>query len=327
MKKTILSLVAALIGTTATQAQSSLLATLTHETTTTIYYGTTALSQAMTAADDGDVITLSSGSFTAVTIDKAVTLRGAGMATDAQTQSEPTILTGDFDVTTGNLTIEGVYCDSRLRFNGSETMPGITLLKCRINSIGYYSDKVENLTMIHCKVASGMVTANNTSVSLLNCIVWNPNFSGHWELTNCVIRKDYPNNIAGGTTFKNCIFVGGNNSSFQSTVNLFNCLFIGDTSFNFFANINNSTNKLVGDYSAVFKTCTDGTYSDSETFELTDGAANIYKGTDGKQVGIYGGSLPFSMLTSNPRITHAEVAPKSDTNGNLQINITVEGAE
>lgn len=181
--------------------------------------------------------------------------------------------------------------------------------------------------MIHCKVASSMTTVTNSSVSLLNCIVWNPNFSGHWELTNCVIRKDYPNNIAGGTTFKNCIFVGGYNSSFQSTVNLFNCLFIGDTSFNFFANINNSTNKLVGDYSAVFKTCTDGTYSDSETFELTDAAANIYKGTDGKQVGIYGGSLPFSMLTSNPRITHADVAPKSDTNGNLQINITVEGAE
>ena len=77
----------------------------------------------------------------------------------------------------------------------------------------------------------------------------------------------------------------------------------------------------------VFDTCDSRTYSDSETFELTAAAAQNYLGTDGKQVGIYGGNLPFDMRPSNPQITNAEVASKSDANGLLHINITVQGAE
>lgn len=330
MKKLFLSLVALLIGTTATFAQSSLLATLTHEGETTIFYGTTAFSQAMGAAADGDVITLSSGSFTAANITKAITLRGAGMAVDAATQSEPTILTGNFDVAftlnmTGKLTIEGVYFSDDLTFNGA-TISGATFLKCRFKAIKYFNNtKVENLTMIHCKVAGSITTVDNSSVSLLNCIVWNPDIKGQWEFSNCVIKKDYVSNLSG--TFKNSIFVGATNAYFSSAINLFNCLLIGDTSFNYFSNVNNTTNKLVGAYADVFKTCTSGNYSESETFKLTDAAATVYIGTDGSQIGIYGGSLPFDMRPSNPQITHSEVAPKSDASGNLKINITVQGAQ
>lgn len=332
MKKNILSIVAALIGATATQAQSSLLATLTHETTTTIYYGTTALSTAMTAAADGDVITLSSGTFTAVNIDKAVTLRGAGMTTDAQTQSEPTILSGGFDVTSGNLTIEGVYCNDNLRFSCSTahtTLAGITLLKCRFNQINIYNEpKLENLTMIHCKVASSMKTASGSSVSLLNCIVWEPSIGGQWEFTNCVIKRyNVGATDISNSTFKNCVFVGCANSVFNSSNTLFNCVAMNSEGWNLFSNVSNTTNQVLSDYTTIFKNCTSATYSDSETFELTDAAANIYKGSDGQQIGIYGGNLPFDMKTSNPRITHADVDAKSDANGNLKINITVQGAE
>lgn len=179
--------------------------------------------------------------------------------------------------------------------------------------------------MIHCKVAGSITTVDNSSVSLLNCIVWNPDIKGQWEFSNCVIKKDYVSNLSG--TFKNSIFVGATNAYFSSAINLFNCLLIGDTSFNYFSSVNNTTNKLVGAYADVFKTCTSGNYSESETFKLTDAAATAYIGTDGSQIGIYGGSLPFDMRPSNPQITHAEVAPKSDASGNLKINITVQGAQ
>lgn len=331
MKKIILSLVALLIGTTATFAQSSLLATLTHEGATAIYYGTTAFSQAMAEAADGDVITLSSGTFTAAKIDKAITLRGAGMATDAASHSEPTILSGSFDVTSGNLTIEGVYCSDYLRFTNSTpntTLAGITLLKCRFKQITNYNNtKLENLTMIHCKVASDMTTSSGSSVSLLNCIVWEPYIEGQWEFTNCVIKKYNLGSSFSNSTFKNCVFVGCANTQFPSSNTLFNCVAMNKDCFGLFSNLSNQTNIVLNDYTTVFKTCTDGTYSDNETFELIDGAATTFTGTDGTQVGIYGGSLPFDMRTSNPRITQAVVAPKSDINGNLQINITVQGAE
>ena len=92
-------------------------------------------------------------------------------------------------------------------------------------------------------------------------------------------------------------------------------------------NSTNSTNQVLSDYSAIFKTCTDGTYSDSETFELTTTAASTYKGTDGRQIGVYGGMMPFNPQPSNPQITNCTVAEKSDANGMLSIDITVQGAQ
>ena len=79
MKKFFLSLVVAMIGTTATFAQNTLVATLTHGDNISIYYGVNALREAHEAATSGDIINLSGGAFPAVDITKGITLRGAGI--------------------------------------------------------------------------------------------------------------------------------------------------------------------------------------------------------------------------------------------------------
>ena len=331
MKRMILSVVAALVAATATFAQSSLLATLSHEGNISTFYGAGALREAHAAAQDGDIITLSSGSFTSVEITKAVVIRGAGMDVDASTQSEPTIIVGNFDINipasaTKALTIEGIY--SGFDICVADTLKNATFLKNRFKKITYKNAKpVKNLTMIHCKVAGDISTAANSTVSLLNCVVWDPAIGGNWEFTNCVIKKGYINSSLSNSTFKNCIFVGAYNTSFLGSNSMFNNVLVtGDTSYNFFANIANSTNQVKA-YADIFKTCKDGTYSDSETFELTTNAAATIEGTDGTQVGIYGGSMPFSITPSNPRITKANVAAKSTADGKLSVDITVQGAE
>lgn len=329
MKKIILSLVAAIVATTATYAQSSLIATLSHEGAITTYYGTTALSNAHNAAVDGDVITLSSGTFSAVEITKAITLRGAGMAIDPTTQSEPTILTGNFNITmaqeTANrLTIEGVYCNGEITINANLT--GATFLKSRFKRLGCGNFKVENLTMIHCMVAEGMSFNTSATFSCLNSIIWEPVYSPG-EFINCIVKKQTLSYYLSPCTFKNCIFVGCQNSELERTNTVYNCVALNADNYSIFRNFPNNTNHVLSDYSAVFKTCTDGTYSDTETFELTTTAASTYKGTDGRQIGIYGGIMPFDPRTSNPRITNAEVASKSDANGKLSINVTVQGAQ
>ena len=73
MKKQLLLLLAMVLAVAA-YAQSDRVAILTHEKAVTAYYGTTALSQALTAAVDGDVITLSGGVFFISKIDKALLL-------------------------------------------------------------------------------------------------------------------------------------------------------------------------------------------------------------------------------------------------------------
>lgn len=57
-------------------------------------------------------------------------------------------------------------------------------------------------------------------------------------------------------------------------------------------------------------------------YNLID-ALKVYKGTDGKEVGIHGGSLPFSPRTSNPQIVKFDVAPRTTRDGKLSVDIEV----
>jgi hypothetical protein len=108
---------------------------------------------------------------------------------------------------------------------------------------------------------------------------------------------------------------------------LYNCVGVQNyQDKSMFSQIQNNTNHHET-YANVFKTCRDGKWSDSETFELTDDCIANYKGTDGTQVGIYGGSMPFSITPSNPQITKCNVASKSTADGKLSVDITVQGAE
>ena len=83
------------------------------------------------------------------------------------------------------------------------------------------------------------------------------------------------------------------------------------------------------EYATLFKTYPGGPLAllDSETFELTDAAKTQYLGTDGTEVGIYGGNLPFDPTPSNPQITKCNVAAKSTADGKLSVDIEVNAAE
>ena len=114
MKQLFFSLVA-LMCATMSYAQSSLIATLSHDGEISTFYGNSALREAHAAAQHGDIITLSSGSFTSVNINKAITLRGAGMQVDTIAKTNPTVITGNFiidipDSVKQRLTVEGLYC-------------------------------------------------------------------------------------------------------------------------------------------------------------------------------------------------------------------------
>lgn len=51
------------------------------------------------------------------------------------------------------------------------------------------------------------------------------------------------------------------------------------------------------------------------------------KGTDGTEVGIYGGSLPYDPTPTNPQITKFNVASKTTADGKLSVDIEVKSAE
>lgn len=333
MKKLFLSLVAAIVAATATFAQSSLLATLSHDGSISTYYGATALRQAYADANDGDVITLSSGSFNAVDLKKGITLRGAGMAVDSTAQTEPTIINGDFtidipDSISQRLTIEGIFHNHTINVG---TLKGGTFLKSRFNKIGSGEAKITDLTMIHCRVATSIQCRG--SISFVNSVVIRPKSyytDAFYSFVNCIVYSEYFNNTgtaaAGDASFSNCILFTTNSTKLSDSAFASHCVGIGYELL--FDNISNNTN-VTKTYEEVFKTFRGdySAYGDNDLFELTDSFKAAFLGLDGTQVGIYGGNLPYDATPSNPQITKCQVAAKSTADGKLSVNITVNGAE
>lgn len=331
MKKFFLSFVLCLCAGLTALAQNSLLATLSHDGTVSTFYGAKALQEAHAAAANGDIITLSSGTFLSTDITKAITLRGAGMQADTLRGTLPTILSGSFsinvsDTLTNRLTIEGIFNHNTVYVSG--IMKNIMILKSRFMDWVYKNDGVmKDVSFIHCKIAGNFLANKESSYSCigcyLNCIIEDTNNkSVSAVLTNCVINNV---NAMDGKTSINCIFRTLRTDSYynRSTV-AYNCVAFGSTKY--FQMMPNNTNKVVDNAASLFKTYT-GTYNDSETFELTESAKAAYLGMDGTQVGIHGGSLPFDATPSNPQITKCNVAAKSTADGKLSVDITVNAAE
>jgi len=123
----------------------------------------------------------------------------------------------------------------------------------------------------------------------------------------------------------NCIIFGKSNSIPSSSVGN-NCVAVGFGNNNIFENSPSSTGCKSSTYDKIFKTFT-GTYSDTETFELTDDAKTQFLGTDGTQIGMYGGVLPYTSTPSYPQITKMSVANKTTADGKLSVEIEVSAAK
>lgn len=339
MKKLFLSLVAATLTATATFAQTTLVATLSHDGNITMYYGAYALRESMNAAQSGDVINLSGGAFQAADITKAVTLRGTGIDDAA-----PTYITNDFGINistddTNRLSMEGINCTGTITIKGTWSSP--YFLRCKFYNFDYESGtaNVKNAMFANCKITGYYYLRNTSTVQFINSYV--NSFRNYSETTanasfiNCLIKPygsgNYPEEIR-SSQLLNCIIFqtySSVNSSYKlpSTAVASNCVAIGYNNL-FSSTAANTNNKNVGrsEYAKVFKTFT-GTYSDSQTFELADDAKTTYLGTDGTEVGLYGGVLPYSSTPSYPQITKMNVANKTTADGKLSVEIEVSAAE
>lgn len=316
---------------TSALAQSSMLATLSHNGEISIYYGSSALRDAHAAAEHGDVITLSSGNFVSTNITKAVTIRGAGAGIDSTVVVEPTVITGDFniriaDTLTNHLTLEGIYSNFRITY--STVLKNARFLKCRLYSILPFSSDVilKDASFIHCRIANEISLPENSSASCINSVISRPtgksSTTSNFEFVNCVV---YNINSVQYSSFKNCIVY--NTSYMSSNCTSHNSVGVGYADM--FKYAPNATNRNVSDITTLFKTYKGTSLEklDDERFELTDAAQSTYLGSDDTQVGIYGGALPYDPVPTNPQITKCNVAAKSTADGKLSVDIEVSTAE
>lgn len=307
------------------------MATLNHEGTISTFYGVNALRQAHAAAVSGDVITLSSGTFLSTDITKAVTIRGAGMDVSKAYDivNEPTVLAGNFNIKipaedTGRLTLEGIFHNENIYFSEGQVKNAL-FLKSRFKNISKPgSCKVQDLTVLNCRISESINLEDGNSAQFLNSVV-KTFYYGNMSFSHCVILDSYRVSN-GGNQYKNCIIIdeNGGGDYFSSSSSAYNNLFISDRIY-LLGNVPNNTNLRVPTSDERFAYLKG--YDDSKDYKLTDQNRDVLKATDGGEIGIYGGSLPYSAIPTNPQITKFNVASKTTADGKLSVDIEVKSGE
>lgn len=362
MKK-FLSIVAMCLASLSVMAQSSLVATLTHEGATTEYYGTNALQDALVGAQDGDLITLSAGTFVMrsgnFVFNKELIIRGNGMeGSEATIIDSPVQVEANENETLG-LRIEGVSFNQAFNIKGQPDastpyiVEDVTLVKCKMQSIGsnpnvggrwgeyQYHGTYKNLSIVSCKCVESLNVYNESVVSVINSVVRNI-VTGKSEgfNNNVSLTLDHSINIANCSpdampkgVFRNSIIMVKNSIygdsegyyKFNSASQFTNCIISGQDIFHQDKLFNYCQNED-SEFRAMgqlFKTCTNYEVLMDDTYELTDEAKTLLS-TDGEtERGIYGGAAPFSSTVTYPRFTTFTVGEKA-VDGKLSISIATE---
>ena len=330
MKRLFLCLTLVLAACLNAAAQTNLIASLSHNDKLTAYYGEEALKEAYAAAQDGDVITLSSGTFSCPdTIRKAISLKGAGMMSIGESRS--TIMKGTCNIKAQpkgkSIDIEGIVWDYVYVFGNGAT-DEVSFLKCKIYSMStrnafskfidclitnhFYVDGYEKATQAYCTncVLTWLQDQGNSSMTFDHCII-----DGSF---NSIKRMDV----------RNSVFVSRySDAVIPSEASCINCVGVTNsenTTYNFFVNHNDQDNKMVFGFEDFFKTFMGLSPADGELFDLTDEAAAKYLGDDDSQVGIHGGSAPFDPLPSTAQVKKYGVKTAQDADGNIKVTINVE---
>lgn len=306
----------------------NLVATLKHGDNISFYYGANALVSAHNAAETGDIITLSSGSFAPTTITKAITLRGAGCVEDTISSVHPTVISGSmrFFVSDAenHLNVEGIFFNEETLFSNLHSPK---FVKCNFNSlsIDYYTHQMNNAQFVNC-VINNFNFNRTTNTTLINSVVWTEQSLGSSDYTltafNSVIGLT---ECAQAVTAYNCIFI---NNSWASCLNqysvAYNCIGIrNDNPSDYSVFQVTSYNCMeVNELSEVFETFT-GDFYYEELFILKEEIATGFLGDDGTEVGIHGGYVPYTARPSYQIVRQYNVPNRSDNEGHLNVGIEV----
>ena len=319
------------------------MAILSHNDSLSAFYGLNAFIDAYTAAENGDIITLSSGTFNTGNISKAITIRGNGFEEDTIAGTSPTILTrssGGVELnvpgdSVNSLSIEGVRLTNIInyiylsaprftrcrfaRFCGSyqTNMIDAVFTNCVIDEMNLYhgapSATHRNTSFVNCVILRVTERTPN-NCRMYNCIAGLSNSDisvvkddgPAYTCTNCILFSNAPSNVTNNTSYcTNCI--GINTGS--------------DTSLSYFSNTQHGNRNFFG-FQSVF-TFFDGNLNYGMYFDLLDTIANNIIGTDGTQIGVFGGMVPFSSRVNGSRFVRCNVAPHTTLDGKLSVDIEV----
>ena len=345
MKKTIYFFIfICLIGISTIKAQGTgyPVATLEHNGTTTVYYGSEAFISAYDYANNGDTIYLSADNFRSYRgIYKTLHVYGAG-SSDPYTAG--TYFNTDwlyFYGSSDSSTFEGIYMMGIVFQTNSN---GIHLRKCRIGNLQFQSGSpsvlIDNNIIYYAnfnwtagqnvKVRNNLFVSNNWWQALTdgayNILFEHNTFYGGYYFMNTVNNCYFRNNIFytyNTFTWSLNNFTYANNVFERNIINE-----NSNSSFNFGDTTTYGTNVFLGNYYSYNGNYLNtllpnwGTIIDANS-DLTLISPQTYPGTDSTQVGMYGGVNPIKQFIrpSNPYIVSKTIPFITNINGTLPVNI------
>jgi hypothetical protein len=331
-KQTILVLIIAIATSMTVTAQTIAL----HSSTgVQIIKGNTALATAYAAAQNGDTLYLSGGTYTPPAVfDKQLMIFGAGHYIDSTMATGKTFINGNLTLSENAdmFYLEGVEVVNSLSFATNHSVNNVTIKRCKINAntsiAGNLSNPSNNLALIGNVFIGQIVLSNAINVMISNCIIqngFNPTngnvLSNNIFLSTATSFYFYgDNNILNNNIFLNLLVSGGTGNVYSNNIFVTSNPTYGT----------NST--VIGSYtginqSAIFVNQTGNAFNYAHNYHLQ--APTTYLGKDNTEVGIYGGVFPYKegAVPLNPHIQLKNISPTTGVNGDLQIQIQVEAQE
>lgn len=323
------------------------LVTVSHNGQASFFTGNSPVNDAVAAAVSGDTIYIPGGGFSVgtLTIDKSLTIYGVGHSPDSTNATYRTEITGNITLVQGasNTKLEGFYLSGDLTFGtsaGNQFVENITIKRINLQTLrlswnGSAPTTANNILVeeniirseIQVGYATGVVISKNRIAQgfryASNTLITNNILFGSYcgsgpfyALDNCLIQNNFIYVAFSPCTGNYFIHSGSNTNHFAN-----NAININQT---FPAGTNTGTGNWVNvSYTSFFTYCTGTGFDYAYDYHLqTPGS---YLGTDGTEIGIYGTASPSKTgwVPENPHVSTKTISPQTDSNGELNINITV----
>jgi len=283
-------------------------------------------------------------------INKKLCIFGVGHNPDSTLATGRSYITGNIYLKTGadNTFIQGLYLTGNIMFgtnSSDQVLNNIVISRNSLNAIYLSFDGSTTTTSSYISIRENIIRGDGIYGG----------YAGNVTITNNIIHGNvgYFNNML----FTNNIHMNGyycgngpysyiNNSTFQNNILSFqysNCngnYWMSNCSSNYYAN--NTFNQGWGlpsdsntgsgnwsslDPSSILVSQSGVSFDYTQDYHLQ--SPTTYLGTDGLQIGIYGGNFPFKTgsVPQNPHIVSKTIQQSTNTSGNLNINVKVKAQD
>jgi len=316
--------------------------------TSTFYYDVNELPTIINNASDNDTIVLPGGPIACggFTIDKRLTLIGAGILNNGTPVTNPTLLVYGFgqemniQAPGSNSSFHGIYFGRGVKFFGG--VSNISFTRCTFNSflLGQFGMTAgSNVVVQQCVFESGISSGgSNAPQNLLveNCVIaeginFGQNSIASAIVTQCLILPvTSSNNINPGIQFRNNIFLRNTPAIALNTASsYYDNLFVlnGGSNLNWTNAIDGGGNIATQlTLNSIFVNVNSYTeFNENSDYHLTPGSPGLAMGSNG-QVGLYGGPSPWKegAIPFNPH--WVSLSPSLGTTNGGTINVSFTGA-